>query len=107
MARLTAAQATELAKAEDRCTAAREEKSAADEARKTLRDKYRSRLSLGKAVRAGGVEVLVKKVAKGASFRIAAYEAGHKITKAMAPFYTPAGTKEEWQVTRLPEGTDT
>lgn len=103
MSRLTAKQALELAEAEDRCEKAREEKKAADKARDDLRGKHRSKLKLGQAVRAGGIEVVVKKVGKAASFRLAGYLAGNKITKAMRPFYSPPGTTEAWQVTRIPE----
>lgn len=102
--RVSADQARKLADAEERYALARVELATADEARKKLRKRLRPKLSLGGEVRAGGVRIVVKEVAKGASFRLAEYLKKHKLSKEMRPFHTGASTREDWTVERIPKG---
>jgi hypothetical protein len=102
---LSAEQARRYLAADKEVADARAVLKEAERKRDELRERYRPRLSLGEPVRAGGVEIVVKAVAKAASFRLMPYlHAGNEVTKEMEPFHTPAGTREDWQAKKLPVG---
>lgn len=74
---------------------------AAERDRDRLRARYRPRLTVGQAVRAGGVRVLLDQVRGNRTFRVAQYlDAGHPLTKQMEPHYNPGRPADRWTVTR-------
>jgi hypothetical protein len=102
--KLTARHARALAEADARYKETKRDFEQARADRDELRNRLRSAVDLDAPIVAGGYRILVKEVKTAASFRIGQFLEKHgKLTKAMEPFFTPGGTREDWRIDALPQ----
>lgn len=102
MQKLTAAQAREIVAAEAKYSEAKAAMETAKEERDAVRAKHKDRAPLGEWIIVKGVAQIRRRTkGTGERFSLSKYRAaGHKLTKAMAPFVS-SGSYDEWDVKPL------
>jgi hypothetical protein len=95
---LTAAQARKISDAEARYANAKRELAEAKDAREEIRTRYRDRVPLGAAVKAGGMVIKRRVQTSGDSFRLSGFLEHNKLSAAMRAFVSKGTEFEVWDV---------
>lgn len=98
---LTAQQARVILRDELAVTEAKRALEQAKAKRKETRERYLDRIPIGELIEVGGVRIKRGWKTTGLSFRLTAYLAKHKLTKAMEPFVGQPTSYVDWQVSEV------